>query len=148
MDANKVMEDDNDQLETQNCQDISDSSSSRQQNQNETPPSKEDEVNQFKFLSGNLAGFLLINFLFFQANMYYFQHYCCRWSRKMKIHLLIQQTYLTLSACQLLCMAFHTGTMQHLPLLSVCGHSLHFVALLFPLISFMTPIKGGKTTQP
>ena len=56
-DANKAMEDQNNQSETQNCQDTSNSSSSRKQNQNETPGSKEHEVNQFRFLAGNLALF-------------------------------------------------------------------------------------------
>ena len=54
MDASEAMEDDNNQSKTQNCQDISDSPCSREQNQNETPQSKEHEVNQFKFQIANL----------------------------------------------------------------------------------------------
>ena len=55
MDSNKAIEDQNNRSETQNCQDTSGSSSSRKQNQNEAPQSKEHEVNQFRFLAGNLA---------------------------------------------------------------------------------------------
>ena len=145
MDPNKALEDENDPLETQNCHDTSDSFGFQKRSQNEAPQSNDHEVSQFKFSAGHLTEY--IN-LFFKADTYYFHHYFYRRSRTMKIHLLTQQIYLTLSAYQLLCMALHTGTRQHRPMPSICGHLLHFVALLFPLISFMTQIKGGKIILP